>query len=247
MRATGGVRAVVVVTTDKCYENREWPWGYRESDALGGHDPYSSSKAAAELAIACSGAHSSQSRAARGMASARAGNVIGGGDWAPDRIVPDFVRGHRRRTAAGPAQPGGYAPVAARARAALRLPRLGARLLGADGQAFAEAWNFGPPDDSVVTVGELAQCLVAHWGSGEIDAAGAPDQHLHEAGLLKLDCSKARARLAWHGAWGLDETIRATVGWYRAFAGGAAAATLLDEQLDTYVAAAARQKLAWLP
>ena len=245
VRACPGLRAVVVVTTDKCYENREWPWGYRENDALGGHDPYSASKGAAELVVASYRRSFFAAPAGVRLASARAGNVIGGGDWSADRIVTDFITaiGAGRRLTLR--RPGATRPWQHVLEPLSGYLALGAQLLGDGGHALAEAWNFGPPDASVVTVAELARRLVEHWGRGEVVADGDGAHHPHEAGLLKLDCSKALARLGWRGVWDLDETVRATAAWYRDFAAGADATALVDGQLDTYAAAAARQKLTW--
>ena len=244
VRATPGVRAVVVVTSDKCYENHEWVWGYRESDAVGGHDPYSASKGAAELVVS-SYRRSFFSDGAVRLASGRAGNVIGGGDWSADRIVTDFV-----------------AALAAGRPLALRNPQatrpwqhvleplsgyllLAARLLGDDGQDYAEAWNFGPGEQSVATVLELARALVEAWGTGSVDAGGARPGQPHEAGLLKLDCSKAAARLGWRGAWDMPTTARATAAWYQAHQRGEDLRACTDRQIAAYVASQAGQRAAW--
>ena len=204
--------AAVVVTTDKCYENREWIYGYREEDPLGGHDPYSSSKGMAELAVSAYRRSFLHAGAAR-VASARAGNVIGGGDWALDRIVPDCVRALlngksipvRNRLATRPWQHvleplAGYLWLAV-------------RLLQPDGAALAGAYNFGPAAASNRSVADLVHEVLLHWpGSWEdyTDPAAA-----HEAGLLHLSIDKARARLQWSPVWDFAQTVRHTVGWYR--------------------------------
>jgi len=245
LRTVGCARACVVVTTDKCYENREQWWGYREIDPLGGHDPYSSSKAAAELAVASWRRSFFQGPgAALRLASARAGNVIGGGDWAADRIVVDFVR----EIAAG-------RPLILRNPQATRpwqhvleplsgYLHLASRLWEAEDHALAGAWNFGPSDASMVTVQDLAQRLVAAWGAGEVQVRPDPNQP-HEAGLLKLDCSKAQALLGWHGLWDVETTARATVAWYRGHLEGLTPEALTLGQIRNYEAAATEAGLPW--
>ena len=218
VRATDGVEAVVVVTSDKCYLNRGWEWGYREYEPLGGDDPYSSSKACQELVA---GAYA-QSYFARGdgprVATARAGNVVGGGDWGQDRLVPDAMRA----ALAGD-------PVEVRNPAAVRpwqhaLNPLSGYLLLAErlcdpGDA-AGAWNFGPPDEDARTVGWIVARLTELWPDGfEVTGASELDAPA-EAVTLKLDSSKARARLGWAPAWDLEEGLRAVVDWYVAYGEG---------------------------
>jgi CDP-glucose 4,6-dehydratase len=220
VRTSGTVRAVINVTTDKCYENREWVWGYREHEPLGGYDPYSNSKACSELVT--SAYRSSyfnprdHARHRVGIASARAGNVIGGGDFAADRLVPDCVRsvlkGEQVRI---------RSPRAIRPWQHVLEPLSGYLLLAErlweDGAAHAEAWNFGPDDDDAVTVEHLVRSFCSFWGSGASYAADAGD-HLHEATFLKLDCSKARSRLGWRPRWNLDRAVESTIAWTRAYA-----------------------------
>jgi CDP-glucose 4,6-dehydratase len=242
IRASRSVQAAVIVTTDKCYENREWCWGYRESDALGGHDPYSASKGAAEIAVASW----RRSFFASGpcVASARAGNVIGGGDWAKDRIVTDFVESIRAGRSLALRNPQATRPWQHVLEPLSAYLHLAWRLASEGGRAYADAWNFGPDDASVITVEELARALVAAWGSGEVVVApqsGAP----HEAGLLKLDCSKASHRLGWRPTWDVREAIQRTVDWYRSFYAGGDAAALAAAQIDAYAASAAGRGQAW--
>ena len=230
-RGVGSVQALVCVTTDKCYENREWVWGYREHDALGGHDPYSASKAAAEI-VAASFRRSfgEEARGLAHMATARAGNVIGGGDWSDDRLVPDAVRAFMVGQ-----------PLAVRRPRATRpwqhvlAPLSGYLVLAQhllDSTAVADAWNFGPDDADVVTVGAFLDRFVAAWGGGAAWHAVGTDQGPHEAGLLKLDTSKARQTLGWRPGWGLVDAVDRTVAWYRAWHDGASGERLREIMLD---------------
>ncbi|MCP5300209.1 MAG: CDP-glucose 4,6-dehydratase [Chromatiaceae bacterium] len=231
VRATDTVRAVVNVTTDKCYLNREWVWPYRENEPLGGHDPYSASKACSELVTAsyrCSFLASAGVR----VASARAGNVIGGGDWAADRLVPDFLRA---------IDSGGTlvirAPDATRPWQHVLEPlagylNLAQRLLGDDGDAFAEAWNFGPDDADARPVRWIADYLCretpgARW---QHDGSRQP----HEAGVLKLDSSKAKSRLGWKPRWGLEDALASTLAWHRAWRADADMVAFSLEQIAGY-------------
>jgi CDP-glucose 4,6-dehydratase len=245
VRATPGVRACVVVTSDKCYENREQLWGYRESDAMGGHDPYSSSKGAAELAVASWRRAFLHDPTGCRLASARAGNVIGGGDWSPDRIVVDFVTAIAAGRPLRLRNPGATRPWQHVLEPLSGYLWLAARLLDEDGPRFADGWNFGPADASVSTVGDLANRLVAAWGSGRVETPGSAGQP-HEAGLLKLDVSKAAALLGWHGLWDVQRTVTETVAWYRAHhTGGADLAGLTRHQIAAYTADAQAADLAW--
>jgi CDP-glucose 4,6-dehydratase len=236
VRATPGVRAVVNVTSDKCYENKEWPWGYRENEPMGGYDPYSNSKACAELVT--SGYRSSFFNPEKyqqhgvALASARAGNVIGGGDWAEDRLIPDMLRA----IAAG-------RPVQIRSPHAIRpwqhvLEPLSGYLtlaehLHSHGAAYAEGFNFGPHDSDARPVEWIISRLCASWGDGaawQLDGAPQP----HEATYLKLDCAKARGRLGWQPRWQLAHTIDQIVAWHRAHAAGAEMRALTLAQIAAY-------------
>jgi CDP-glucose 4,6-dehydratase len=215
VRDVASVRHVVNVTTDKCYENREWLWPYREGEALGGYDPYSSSKACAEHVTAAYRDSFLRDRGVH-LASARAGNVIGGGDWAADRLIPDFFR------AADDEE-----PVICRYPAALRPwqhvlePVSGyialAEALFEHGDAVAEAWNFGPSDDDALPVGWILDQLTRVYGGPGWRHDPAPQPH--EAGLLKLDSSKARQRLGWRPRWRLERALVETAAWHRAWRG----------------------------
>lgn len=244
IRQVGDVRACVVVTSDKCYENQELIWGYRENDPMGGHDPYSSSKGAVELVVASWRRSFFPDHENLRLASARAGNVIGGGDWAPDRIVVDFVKGIE----------GGHPlklrnPEATRPWQHVLEPlsgylELGARLCQQEGWRLAEGWNFGPNEENVVTVELLARALVSAWGEGVVQIDRDPNNP-HEAGLLKLDCSKARKVLGWHGVWDFNETVHRTVEWYLGQNSGIDAKVLTSKQIDAYITAATHARIPW--
>jgi len=236
-RQTKGVRAIVNVTSDKCYENREWVWGYRESEAMGGYDPYSNSKGCAELVTAAykNSYFNPVNFSSHGvaLASARAGNVIGGGDWAEDRLIPDIMRAITQGK-----------PVSIRNPHAIRPwqhvlePLSGylllAQMLHAEGAAYAEGWNFGPNDEDAKPVQWIVEELTAAWGAGASWVLDGGD-HPHEAHYLKLDCSKAKARLDWHSKWRLDETLGKIVAWQKNYQQGAdMRATTLD-QIDSYL------------
>lgn len=228
-RRAADLKAIVCVTSDKCYENREWVWPYREGDPMGGHDPYSASKGAAELVIA------SYRRSFFGkgplLASVRAGNVIGGGDWAADRLIPDIVRA----LIAGK-------PPFIRSPAAIRpwqhvLEALGGYLMIAqrlfEGDASAATgWNFGPADDDTRPVGWIADHMCAGWGGPHWFTE--PQDQPHEAMILKLDCSKARTELGWRPALRLRDALDTIVAWHRSVADGGDAAQISLAQLTAY-------------
>jgi CDP-glucose 4,6-dehydratase len=219
VRRVASVKAVVVVTSDKCYDNKEWHWGYRENEALGGRDPYSSSKGCAELVTASYRDSFFTSGDCR-VASGRAGNVIGGGDWSPDRLVPDAMRAFARREPLRIRSPEAIRPWQHVMEPVTAYLILTQQLAGPKGGEVAEAWNFGPAASSEIAVGDVADRLVNYWGSG---AEWIPDRgpHLHEASFLKLDCSKARQRLGWSPLTDVDDSLRLSVEWYRAYYNGA--------------------------
>ena len=208
-RESPTVRAVVNVTSDKCYENREWHWGYREDEAMGGHDPYSASKGCAELVAAAY-------RRSFGLpvASGRAGNVIGGGDWSVDRLVPDMVRAVVAGEPLVLRSPGSIRPWQHVLEPVSGYLVLAAKLLG--DTRFASGWNFGPSEPRPLTVREIADRLVGHWGRGEVVEAVDPNAP-HEARHLKLDSSRAAAVLGWRAWLTPDERIARTVDWYKAW------------------------------
>ena len=218
VRRCPSVRAVVVVTSDKCYDNREWPWPYRENDALGGHDPYSSSKACVELLCASWRASFMQgSRIA--LATARAGNVLGGGDWSPDRLVPDALRAWERGETLTLRH-----PRATRPWQHVLEPLHGYLLLAqslAEGQEHtASAWNFGPDSEGVASVGDVIAQLSQLWpGTAPWHTEAQPQPH--EAGRLALDSSKARLQLNWRPRWTLAQALARTTDWHNAWRSGA--------------------------
>jgi len=211
-RRVGSVRCIVNVTTDKCYENKDWVWGYREDEPMGGFDPYSSSKGCAEL-VTSAYRRSFYEPGKIAIASARAGNVIGGGDWAADRLVPDLLRAFQQSKSAAIRNPHAVRPwqhVLEPLSAYLIL----AERLWNDGQKIAGAWNFGPADDDARSVEWIADRLRALWGEGA-DWKRDTETHPHEANYLKLDISKAKSRLGWFPKWSLDVTLNNIVHWHK--------------------------------
>ncbi|MEW5739885.1 MAG: CDP-glucose 4,6-dehydratase [Myxococcota bacterium] len=241
---TGGHRcAVVIVSSDKCYENLETGRAYRESDPMGGHDPYSMSKGATELVTSAwrRSFFPTTKLAEHGVAvaSARAGNVIGGGDWAVDRIVPDCIRALKEGRTIAVRNPTSVRPWQHVLEPLSGYLMLGARLMGADAAAYCEGWNFGPSPDSSRPVGALASGVVAAWGTGRWEDRSDPHAP-HEAAHLALNIEQAQARLKWAPRWGFEETILRTVAWYREQARGAspeALRALTLSQIADYEAA----------
>ena len=214
-RQANNLKTIVVITTDKCYENREWEWGYRENEPMGGYDPYSNSKGCAELVVSAYRRSFFNSNDTAAVASARAGNVVGGGDWAEDRLIPDILRAFEKQ------QPVIIRnPLSTRPWQHVLEPLSGylvlAQHLWQEGQIFAEGWNFGPKDDDCRPVQWILDNMVHFWGKGayyEIDKSQQP----HEANFLKLDCSKAATRLKWHPQWRLEYTLEKITTWHRAW------------------------------
>lgn len=215
-RTIDSVRATVVVTTDKCYENKEWAWGYRENEPMGGSDPYSNSKGCAELVTsAYRGSFFSSSNSINRVASARAGNVIGGGDWSEDRLIPDAIKAFEANKPLMIRN-----PLATRPWQHVLEPLSGylilAQALYEQGTAFASGWNFGPRDEDNRAVKEVVDLLVSGWGETVHWEKGSSEQP-HEANLLRLDCSKARTQLGWIPKWNLEMGIQKIVEWQTAF------------------------------
>jgi len=231
-RSCANVSAIVVVTTDKCYENREWPWGYRENDPLGGHDPYSASKACAELVAA------SYRRAffADGplLATARAGNVIGGGDWSADRLIPDAARAVASHTPLIIRSPHATRPWQHVLESLNGYLALAERLLAGD-SSCATAWNFGPDNSATRSVAQVLQNLQTHWPGLQWRLDPAAGSAPHEANCLHLDASLARQRLHWDMVWPLETALRQTADWYqREWQGSTDARALCEEQIARF-------------
>lgn len=233
-RRTGSVRACVSVTTDKCYQNKEWLWPYREDEPLGGHDPYSASKACAEL-VTAAWRTSFHGKGAPWIASARAGNVIGGGDWALDRLVPDALRALDAGRVLEVRRPGAVRPWQ-HVLEPLSGYILLAQALYEQGQVVAEAWNFGPVDADAQPVSRVLDTLAAAVPPLAWHATG--EEGVHEAGLLKLDSSKARARLGWAPKWRIAEALDRTAAWHLAWRSGENAAAVTLAQIAAYEQAA---------
>ncbi len=232
VRQVPGVKAVVCITSDKCYENREWVWPYRESDPMGGHDPYSSSKGCAELVTS---AWRSSYFASQGplLASVRAGNVIGGGDWAADRLVPDLVRAFEAGLSPLIRSPNSVRPWQHVLEALGGYLMLAERLLGGE-REFADGWNFGPADEDARPVSWIVERMRTAWGGGAGDALPDTGPRPHEAGLLRLDCSKARAALGWRPALRLEQALDWIVAWHKAIDAGEDARKVTLGQIEAY-------------
>jgi CDP-glucose 4,6-dehydratase len=246
VRRTPSVRAVICITSDKCYRNDEWVWGYRENDRLGGEDPYSASKACAEI-IARS-YFRSFFREGPACATTRAGNVIGGGDWAPDRIVPDCVRAWIAGRAARIRSPHATRPWQHVLEPLSGYLWLGARLMSAEREGLSgEAYNFGPAADANKSVADVTDALAAHWPGfrSGTDRAAAPG--MKESTLLKLCCDKALALLNWRAVLDFDECVRYTAEWYRAYYARPRPdmAAFTAGQISAYAVAAAARGLPW--
>lgn len=230
-RDAGSVKAIVNITTDKCYDNREWVWGYREDEPMGGHDPYSNSKGCAEL-VSSAYRKSFLAEAGIALATARAGNVIGGGDWAQDRLVPDILRALQHRQ-----------PVLIRNPRSIRPwqhvlePLAGYLLLAerlyAQGQADAEGWNFGPRNEDARPVEWIVEYLCNAWGGGAAWTL-QPGDHPHEANFLKLDISKARQRLQWAPRWSLETALNRITAWHQAWLAGQDMRAVCLNQISQY-------------
>lgn len=236
VRKASGIRAVLNVTTDKCYENREWIWGYRENEPMGGYDPYSNSKACSELVTSAyrSSFFNPDGYRSHGvaLASARAGNVIGGGDWARDRLVPDIVRALEANEKVHIRNPHAIRPWQ-HVLEPLSGYLLLAQRLWEDGPRYVGGWNFGPYDEDARSVEWIVKEMCGKWGTG----AGyevAAGEHPHEARFLKLDCTKARVELGWRPRWNLEKSLERVVSWARAHTSGEDLCRVCLEQIDEY-------------
>jgi CDP-glucose 4,6-dehydratase len=238
VRSAGSVRAVVAVATDKVYQNREAGLPFREDDPLGGDDPYSGSKAAAEIVVASfRSSYFGPGRHPARIATARAGNVIGGGDWARDRLVPDCLQAFQAGAAVRLRSPDAVRPWQHVLEPLSGYLRLATRLLEDDGPELARAWNFGPAPDEVETVGAVADQVAAFWGdTARVEREETPAWH--EAGVLRLDSSAARSVLGWAPAWSLGEALAATVEWHQAWLAGDDMTSVCRRQIEQHLQAA---------
>ena len=240
VRLNDCVRAAVVVTSDKCYENREWVWGYREDEAMGGHDPYSSSKGCAELVTSAYRksflAGSANGNSSALVATARSGNVIGGGDWADDRIIPAVIDALENQRSPVLRNPNAVRPwqfVLDPLKGYLKL----AEQLCKGQEDAAAAWNFGPPPADAISVGDIAMLMSGFWGQ-DAGFELAQDAELHEATQLRLDSSKATAQLGWAPTLDLNTTLEWIVDWYQRYRSDSSAARITRDQLTEYMARA---------
>lgn len=245
-RSSGTVRAIVNVTSDKCYENREWPWGYREIDNIGGYDPYSASKGCSEIITGCwrnsfFNPKDYEIKHQTLLASARAGNVIGGGDWAPDRLIPDIMRAVSQSKKVTIRNPRATRPWQYVLEPLSGYLFLGQKLLEGR-KEFADSWNFGPSETENLSVCEIVQDVKRIWPKIEYEIHSDPNQP-HEAGLLRLDCSKALIKLNWAPVWSGHDSIKKTIQWYRAFYESQKIISI--EHLHCYLKDAQNKHLAW--
>lgn len=244
VKQVGGIKAVVNITSDKCYENREWVWGYREDEAMGGYDPYSNSKGCAEL-VASSYRQSffnadKYDEHGCALASVRAGNVIGGGDWADDRLIPDILHAFEKSEKVEIRSPHAIRPWQH-----VLEPLSGymaiAEKLYCDGPEFAEGWNFGPKEEDAQPVEKIVNHLTQLWGEGA-EWFLSEEVHPHEAHYLKLDCSKAKMRLNWQPVWSLETTLEKIVSWQKAWLNGEDIKAYTINEINEYMTARAGKK-----
>lgn len=232
VRSCETVRSLVYITSDKCYENVEWLWGYRENDQLGGRDPYSASKAAAEIAFSSYARSFFEHSPCLGAASTRAGNVIGGGDWAVDRIIPDCIRAIELGNPVQLRNPDATRPWQHVLEPLSGYLLLGAKLFEAP-QEWGGAWNFGPSTQEVRTVESVANTIVEHLGKGSVETLERRTQ-VHEARLLQLNCDKAHQLLGWYPRWNVMKTLEATALWYKALLDGKDPAEVTRSQIHEF-------------
>lgn len=234
VRRLDSVRVVVNVTTDKCYENREWIYAYREGERLGGHDPYSASKACAEM-VSSAYQRSFLGAADVRLATARAGNVIGGGDWAADRLVPDIFRAFEQRHPVAIRHPNATRPWQHVLEPLCGYLVLAQRLHANDGRDFTGAWNFGPREEDARPVHWIVEHLADRWGDGACSVLDVQPRQ-HEAHHLRLDITKAKSLLGWRPAWDLCQALDATVRWHRHWLNGGDVAAFCRRQIREYLA-----------
>ncbi len=245
-RKCESVKVIINITSDKAYENKEWIWGYRENDPMGGYDPYSSSKGCAEI-LASSYRNSYFNLKEYGikhhtlLASCRAGNVIGGGDWAQDRLVTDIMVSVSQDEKVKIRNPHATRPWQHVLEPLSGYLHVGQKLIEGK-KEFAEAWNFGPSDEGSISVEEVVKHIRKYWTKIEYEL-NLSDDHPHEANLLKLDCSKAHIRLKWKDVWDSQKTFDKTTNWYKSFYENKK--VLTDEDLGTYISDARSKKIEW--
>ncbi|MCK5535965.1 MAG: CDP-glucose 4,6-dehydratase [Bacteroidales bacterium] len=245
-RKTDSVKAIINITSDKAYENKEWIWGYRENDPMGGYDPYSSSKGCAEL-LASSYRNSYfnlndyKTKHNTLLASCRAGNVIGGGDWAQDRLITDIMVAVSKGDKVKIRNPYATRPWQHVLEPLSGYLHVGQKLLEGK-KEFAESWNFGPSDEGSIAVEEVIQYIQKYWGKIDYEQ-NLSDDHPHEAKLLKLDCSKAHIILKWKDVWDSQKTFKMMTNWYKAYSEDNK--ILTKEDLECYIADARAKKIEW--
>jgi CDP-glucose 4,6-dehydratase len=240
-RKAPDVRAAIVITTDKVYENQEWTWGYRESDRIGGHDPYSASKAAAELLVDSYRKSFLNQPHELLLATTRAGNVIGGGDWSEARLIPDLIRAVNSGIPLEIRSPDASRPWQHVLDCLSGYLLLGQKLLEKK-REYAEAWNFGPEIDANRKVTEVLTTLQQHWT--ELQWTVTAQLQPHETSMLYLDSAMAKARLGWQPVWSLRESLAATANWYHAFKTGNT--SISRKQLTTFIEAANAKRVCWV-
>jgi len=244
-RQVGTCRAIVNVTTDKCYQNKEWVWGYREDDRLGGYDPYSNSKACSELVTSAyrqsyfNPKLYNEHRCSLG--SARAGNVIGGGDWSSDRLLPDIIRAFERGEPVKVRNPAATRPWQHVLEPLSGYILLAQRLYSGEGE-YGEGWNFGPESSSNCQVGYIVELAAQLWGEGATSHLALDEAAPHEATFLHLDCAKANSRLGWLPVWSIEESLRRVIMWHRAHRDGVNMKDWMTQEIAAYEAAAQNLK-----
>jgi CDP-glucose 4,6-dehydratase len=243
-RSSKSVKAIVNITSDKCYENQEWVWGYREIDPMGGYDPYSASKGCAELitnAYRRSFFNTGSSQIL--LASVRAGNVIGGGDWAEDRLIPDIVKAVSTEKQVIIRNPRAIRPWQHVLEPLSGYLLLGQKLLEGRNE-YAEAWNFGPEDGNTISVEEIVNYMKRYWDKIKYIVQSDKNDNLHEASMLKLECSKANVRLKWRNVWNIEEAVKRTVMWYKRYYEDNIVSSVDD--LEEYIEDAKMKKMGWV-
>jgi len=235
-RTIDSLRAVIIITTDKVYENHEWVYPYREVDSLGGHDPYSASKAAAEIVVASyrDSFFNKISTPLAHVATARAGNVIGGGDWASDRLIPDCLQAFVAGESVNLRYPKAVRPWQHVLDSLAGYLQLGEKLHSSEGAKYSQAWNFGPDASGDATVAEIAETTAQLWGNDACVKYNPSTDNPHEAGLLRLDSTLARTVLGWKPRWNLQKVLEKTVDWHQAWLNGSDMASFTLDQIREY-------------